>query len=562
MVVAFSAVTMLLTSCISEKESYFLHGRDYGANKEITDGNYDKSMAVKCHNGTFVGEAFKGFATWRGIPFAKAPVGELRFKAPVAPDASDKVYEAYNYGKMPIAFMEENDSDTFSEDCLYLNVFTSKNDKKNKPVMVFIHGGGFTVGNASTEILGEWFIMRHPDVVFVTVEYRLGCLGFTNFDDVPGSEDFIGAQNNGLKDMLMALKWVNQNIAGFGGDTKNITLFGESAGSISTSLLVVCDEAKGLFQKAILESGTPDAALEYGSSKTAASAMLEEFGAKNMEDLQKVSTQDFIDHINNIMNVCYSYGPALDGEFLPKDPFKEYADGKGNDVKVLVGYTEEECRYFINLFKIGNEVGTARTFHPWMQSRYDNLMNFMGDDEESKAIANGYIAQCKAAGETDDFAIESLMSELSFGMGSRNIADLQSEHNDTYLYYFAYPAYGPLKGSAHGSEMLIVFNEIIPKEYMVGDVEALYNQTAEIWDSFAKTGVPTLNGKPIPKYDTEKQSVIVFDKDGKVFTKDNYLTERHNYLKPLSKYENFTVTNNFFASTDEWASFIDTTGDV
>ncbi|MCF0174531.1 MAG: carboxylesterase family protein, partial [Bacteroidales bacterium] len=165
LMLAVSAIAMLLTGC--KKVSYALQGRDYGANQEITDGNYDKSMAVKCQNGTFVGAAFKGIASWKGIPFAKAPVGELRFKAPVAPDASDCVYEAYNYGKMPIAYMEENDSDTFSEDCLYLNVFTGQNDIKNKPVMVFIHGGGFTVGSASTELVGEWFTMLHPEVVFV-----------------------------------------------------------------------------------------------------------------------------------------------------------------------------------------------------------------------------------------------------------------------------------------------------------------------------------------------------------------------------------------------------------
>ena len=551
------AIALLLTACISEKDSLILLGRDYGANKEITDGKYDKSMAVKCHNGIFVGEKLKDLASWRGIPFAKAPVGELRFKAPVAPDASNKVYEAYNYGKMPWGQTSKSDeTDTDSEYCLELKIVTGKNDIKNKPVMVFVHGGGFTLGSASSEFVGEWFSSIHPEVILVTIEYRLNIFGFTNFDDVPGGEAFAGAQNNGLKDQIMALKWVNENIAGFGGDPKNITLFGESAGSVSAALLMVCDEAKGLFNKTILESGSPAYALKDGQTKPAATAMLNELGAKNMEDLQNAPIENIIDHMFDIMNVYYFYGPVLDGDLLPLDPNQEYLNGKCKDIKVLVGYNEEENRHYIERLKVDDEVGTERAFHRWIQSRYEHLMNYMGDDEESKSVANNYIAQCKKAGETDDFAIESLMTELSFGIGTRNMADLQCEHNDTYLYYFAYPSFGAFKGAAHGAEEFPLFNIDVPKEDQVGDYNALVKQIGEVWISFASTGVPTLNGKPIAKYDLDKQNVIVFDKDGKVFTQENYLTERHNALKPLLKYEHFTMVDNFFCSTDEWKIYL------
>ena len=557
MVVALSAVTMLFTACSNKQAEaevdIFALGRDYGANKEIT-GDYNKSMAVKCQNGIFVGEETLGLASWRGIPFEKAPVGTLRFKAPEAPDASDRVYEAYNYGKMPWNVTATYDPDTYSEDCLYLNVFTAKNDIENKDVMVWIHGGGFVTESASA-YMGEMFAYTHPDMILVTIEYRLNFFGFTNFDDVPGAEEFDGAQNNGIKDQIMALNWVKNNIAGFGGNPDNITLFGESAGSISTSIHALLDESNHIFNKAIMQSGTCGFTLPDGYTKPAASAMLKIFGAKNMEDLQNVPTEDFINHVMDITEVQRLYGPAADGKLIPKDMAQLYKDGKAKHLKFLIGYTEDECRYYCQFCKIDDEVGTERAFGRWMKNRQEQFEQELAKDKKSKAVVDECIAYWKSKGENDTDAIESVLSEIAFGIGSLNQADVCSQYNDTYVYYFAYPSHGPVKRAAHGAELYPVFCGDVPEEFQVGDHQNMKKHVAEVWESFAKTGVPTIDGVPVHKYDTEKQNVIVFDKDGKVFTKENYLTKRHDLLLPLLKYESYVLQLTFFPTNEEVVTY-------
>ncbi|MCF0174530.1 MAG: carboxylesterase/lipase family protein [Bacteroidales bacterium] len=552
---AISAIAMLLTGCISNAEYLMMLGRDYGANKEITDGNYDKSMAVKCQNGVFVGVKTQEVGAWKGIPFAKAPIGERRFKAPEAPDASDCVYEAYNYAKMPIAFSAPNDSDSYSEDCLYLNVFTAQNDIKNKPVMVWIHGGGYILGSASGELIGELFAKTHPDLVVASIEYRLHFLGFNNFEDIPGGEAFAGSQNNAIKDQIMALKWINQNIAQFGGDPNNVTIFGESAGSFSTCVLTVIDEAKGLFNKAIMESGVPGAIFPKETTKPAAAALLQTFGAKDMNDILNVSTQDIIDHMLDITAACHTYGPAVEEGFLSPDLMEDFKNGKSNGITIMQGYNAEECRYFIDRCKQGDEAGTEKAFEPWMTSRFEKLLAEIGDNEEDLTIVNNFIADRMNEGMSKTFAIEALMTEITFGTGHRQLADILSTHGNTYFYYFAYPSNGPLKRAAHGAEEYFVFNGPIEKEFRVGDYEGLYKHVGEVWESFAKTGVPTIDGVPVASYDVEKQNVIVFDKDGKTFTQENYLTKYHNTLKPLFKYELSTTYNNFTVSNEELSYF-------
>ncbi|MCF0177012.1 MAG: carboxylesterase family protein [Bacteroidales bacterium] len=533
----------------------FTIGRNYGANKQITDNNYNHNMAVKCKNGIFVGVETQGVGAWKGIPFAKAPIGERRFKAPEAPDNSDLVYEAYNYAKMPIAFSAPNDSASYSEDCLYLNVFTAQNDIQNKPVMVWIHGGGYILGSANGELYGEIFAMTHPDLVVASIEYRLHFLGFNNFEDIPGGEAFAGSQNNAIKDQIMALKWIKQNIAQFGGDPNNVTIFGESAGSFSTCVLSVIDDAKGLFNKVIMESGVPGAIFPKDTTKPAAAALLQAIGGKDMTDILNASTQDIIDHMLDVTEACHTYGPAYEEGFLNADLMEDFKNGKAKEIKIMQGYNAEECRYFIDICKQGDEVGTEKSFAPWMESRFEKLLAEIGDNEEEKTIVNNFIADRMNEGMSKTFAIEALMTEITFGTGHRQLADILSAHGDTYFYYFAYPSNGPLKGAAHGAEEYFVFNLPVEKDFQVGDFEGLKKNIAEIWSSFAKTGVPTIGGVPVASYDVEKQNVIVFDKDGKTFMQENYLTKYHNVLKPLFKYELSTTYNNFTISNEELVEY-------
>ena len=186
----------------------------YGENKPITDGNYDKSLAVKCINGTFVGKKRDGVIAYKGIPFVgKQPVGEFRWKAPVDFVPDDGVYEAYYNGKSPCQPYDRSQVASLyvsGEDCLYLNVWRADNGGTKKPVMVWIHGGAFEFGGTvEPREEGTNFVRENPDVILVSIEYRLGVFGFWHLSHLPDGKDYPDAQNLGLMDQMMALKWIH-----------------------------------------------------------------------------------------------------------------------------------------------------------------------------------------------------------------------------------------------------------------------------------------------------------------------------------------------------------------
>ena len=194
----------------------------HDANKKITDGNYDKALAVKCVNGTFVGKKTENIIAYKGIPFVgEQPVGKLRWKPPVDVVSDDGVYEAYYNAKS--ACQNKEMSDYQGEDCLYLNIWKADeaSDEK-KPVMVYIHGGAYVAGGTGIPLFDcHDFVKENPDVIVVTIAYRLGVLGFLHLSHLTDGGDYTQSQNVGLMDQLTALKWVHENIAGFGGDPDN-----------------------------------------------------------------------------------------------------------------------------------------------------------------------------------------------------------------------------------------------------------------------------------------------------------------------------------------------------
>ncbi len=194
-----------------------------------------------------------------GIPYAKQPVGALRFKAPVDPEPWIEIKDTTEFGPVSIQPYDEGEAvskGSQSEDCLLLNIWTQGlDDNKKRPVMVWIHGGGFFTGSTTGPLYNGTFFAERGDVVLVSIQYRLGALGWLYLDELGGKE-FRYSKNNGLLDQVAALKWVKNNIKNFGGDSDNITIFGESVGGTSVATLMVTPAAKGLFNKAIVQSGT------------------------------------------------------------------------------------------------------------------------------------------------------------------------------------------------------------------------------------------------------------------------------------------------------------------
>ena len=224
-------------------------------------GEYDIECAVKTRTGVYVGEK-KKITSYLGIPYAKPPVGERRWKAPEPLNASEAIFEAKHFGASAIQVDHKGSilkRHRQSEDCLTLNIWVdAQNAEVKKPVLVLFHNGDFTYGGSVDPLLyGDKFVENHPDIVFVSFNYRLGIFGFIDFSEVPGGEAYSDTLNLGLLDQIAALKWIKENIDAFGGDPNRITVLGFDAGAASILLLAAGGQAKGLFRKAFIFNGSP-----------------------------------------------------------------------------------------------------------------------------------------------------------------------------------------------------------------------------------------------------------------------------------------------------------------
>ena len=252
-------------------------------------GEYDTACAVRTRTGVYVGTKEKEVTYFSGIPYAKPPVGERRWKAPEPLDETDTVFEAKYPGASAVQVEFEGSilkHHRQSEDCLTLNICCGskengeKKPRKKKPVMVLFHHGDFSYGGTADPLMyGGKLAGENPDIVLVSFNYRLGLFGFIDFSEVPGGEAYPDALNLGLLDQIAALKWIRENIAAFGGDPNQITLIGFEAGASSISLLAVCEEAKGLFRRSVRVLRQPrirlfDAGCLQGAGKEAAGADL------------------------------------------------------------------------------------------------------------------------------------------------------------------------------------------------------------------------------------------------------------------------------------------------
>ena len=487
----------------------------YGENKKITGDNYDKSLAVKCINGTFVGKKNGNVVAYKGIPFVgKQPVGELRWKAPIDCTPDDGVYEAYYNAKSPcqgndiwqIASLYEK-----GEDCLHLNVWKAEGTStEKKPVMVWIHGGAFEVGGTvEPREEGCNFIKENPDVILVSLEYRLGVFGFLHLSHLPDGKDYPDTQNLGLIDQMMGLKWVHENIAAFGGDPDNVTIFGQSAGGGSVSLLPLIKGSHQYFQKVIVQSGSPVFTRSTEEAIACTNELMEALGCKTVADLQKVDVDTLVSTAAGLLGL--RVWAERDGNLLPKDPYEAYANGAAKDLTFLQGCNKDEVSYFI--CGVGLEgwdaFGAVRKAKKMAQLT-----------KEEQALVESFCKEAKDV-SPEYSSTNRLFDQIVFIAPLFRLLENQTKAGGkTYAYFFTPESSKPLMKSGHAVELSTVFNH--PEETFVTgrQFDETFSKTMrKMWVQFAKTGNPSLtadmspDGKAHewPLYDTAEKKVMVLD---------------------------------------------------
>ena len=506
---------------------------DYQPNRPIT-GAYDPSRAVRCRNGTFVGALKDGVAFFRGIPFAKPPVGPLRWREPVPAEPSDGVFEALFNG--PTAVQTELDSERASfyrqsEDCLYLNVWTAdgfRNGDEKRPVMVFIHGGNYGWGGTADPLYdGFRFVKDHPDVVLVTVAYRVGIMGFMDFSEVPGGDAYASAGNLGLLDQICALRYVNENIRSFGGDPENVTLFGESAGGGSVSLLPLMPAAKGLFSRVIAESGS--VALTYSREECLPLTrnLLKVTGAQKMKDLLALS-EDQLKEANKKLNGANNF-PERDGVLLPENPYEAYERGDALPVGMMAGTNADELRYWIL------DMGGLVRYRQMSYLLYGITLKRFSKQDRKRAERFVRSAEPKGV-KNRPWRVTEFFNELLFRLPAVRQGELHAKNgHPVYLYYWEQPSSLPHLGACHAVELAYVFNNLDETIYTGEGVDAeVAARVQNMWVNFAKTGDPSADGLTWEPYSASDRRTMLIGK--RMRTEKDLKDGAREALTPLLRY--------------------------
>lgn len=450
---------------------------------------------------------------FKGIPFAAPPVGDLRWKEPqpVVPWSGIKKCDAFGASPMqnsPVPFGPWSEEylipkEPISEDCLYLNVWTgAASAKEKRPVIVWIYGGGFMSGGTGVPVY-DGVAMAKKGILFVSVNYRVGIFGFFAHPDLTKESGHNASGNYGLMDQIAGLKWVKKNIASFGGDPDNVTIAGQSAGSMSVNCLVASPLCKGLFKHAIAESGA-----SFISSPLMKTATLKEAenegvqlakssNASSISELRKISAGDLLKKQRSMR------GPIIDGYVLPKSIADIFSESKQNDVGLLTGWNEDDGVVF-------GKLKTADEFKNEAEKQYGadaaKLLQLYPSNSDEEAAAS----QAK------------MSRDMIFGIQNYTWANVQAEKSKykVYLYRFArkLPATGDyIKfGAFHTGEVAYAYDNLsfvhrCPWEPVDNE---LAKTMSSYWANFAATGNPNAKGLPEwPAYNTNNSATMILNEN-------------------------------------------------
>ena len=518
----------------------------------------DSSLSVKCNNGVFTGakDADTGILSFKGIPYAKAPVGELRWKAPVEPDDSDEKFDATEYGKacLQTESTEHVWGKPMGEDCLSLNIWTNDLTTKNKPVMVWIHGGSYGWGGTNDPTYnGAYLVEEYGDIIVVTINYRINMLGFIDFSNIPGGEEFPDAPYLGILDQQMALKWIQNNIEAFGGNPNNVTIFGESAGGGSVASLLAAEGSQGLFNKAIVQSGAGlNHSKEKYDEKNQAGELLKAAGVSDMDGLMALSEDELYEAM------CVDTGlagdesgsrvsdlnndPMRDDELsiIPSDVGKAIIE-RSSDIDIMIGTTGDEMRYWVNEMECGNDDDNMEAFYAFVQGKVAGYKELYPDEadniDKAISISDALDDSKYAAMYPDVWKYSDVVSEVAFRVPMLDIVDDRINaggKGKTFVYKFdKRSTRNEWQGACHACELDYVFYNL-DGTGLGGTVDPkLAKSVSDAWVSFARTGNPSTDDVPWEEYNLESRPTMVMKDDGTMKLENDPKGEARELLKNI-----------------------------
>jgi para-nitrobenzyl esterase len=472
-----------------------------------------------------------GVQAFRGVPYAASTGGANRFMPPAKREPWTNVRDCVDlglrapqrasdfHGQVPKIFEVMCPDEPMGEDCLMLNVWTPGTTAgRKRPIMVWLHGGGFTSGSGGFLCYNGQELARKHDAVVVTVNHRLTVFGYLYFAGI-GGEKFAESSNVGMLDIVAALEWVRDNAPAFGGDGSNVTIFGQSGGAGKVSALMAMPSAKGLFHRAIIESGADVKGVPAEAANKSAELYLSRLNLKadQMDRLQELSMEQLLAAIppgGGPGTPGLALAPVVDGRTLPAGPFDPTAPEMSADVPVLIGTTETEVTFFPN--QVLDPIDDAA-----LHARVKQTLARASDAQVDQVIA-AYRAGRPGVGNTDLYL--ALASDATFRAGVVTEADRKAAQGKgaVYQYYFTWrsPAEGGRYRSMHTMEIPFVFDNVDMAPSMTGtgpERQALADKVSGAWVAFARSGDPNHKGLPMwAPYDTSKRAVMILDNECKL----------------------------------------------